>query len=93
MTTILIFCSLGLLIELVWLFFSQPKVFFPLKDDEDPSRKELMEMLWDQLSKQAAKQQVNTTLDWKTIPSNDELIKYINEIIKDDKVKITIKKT
>lgn len=93
MTTILIFCSLGLLIELVWLFFSPPKVFFPLKDDEDPSRKELMEMLWDQLSKQAAKQQVNTTLDWKTIPSNDELIKYINEIIKDDKVKITIKKT
>ena len=93
MTTILIFCSLGLLIALVWLFFSPPKVFFPLKDDEDPSRKELMEILWDQLSKQAAKQSDNKTLDWKIIPSNDELIKYINEIIKDDKVKITIKKT
>ena len=93
MTTFLIFCSLGLLIGLAWHFFSPPKVFFPLEDDEDPSREELMEILWDQLSKQAAKQQVNTTLDWKTIPSNDELIKYINEIIKDDKVKITIKKT
>lgn len=93
MTTILIFCSLGLLIALAWHFFPPPKVFFPLEDDEDPSREELMEILWDQLSKQAAKQQVNTTLDWKTIPSNDELIKYINEIIKDDKVKITIKKT
>ena len=93
MTTILIFCSLGLLIGLAWHFFSPPKVFFPLEYREDPSRKGLMEMLWDQLTKQAAKQQVNTTLDWKTIPSNDELIKYINEIIKDDKVKITIKKT
>ena len=93
MTTILIFCSLGLLIALAWHFFSPPKVFFPLEDDEDPSREELMEILWDQLSKQAAKQQVNTTLDWKTIPSNYELIKYINEIIKYDKVKITIKKT
>jgi hypothetical protein len=93
MTTILIFCSLGLLIGLAWHFFSPPKVSPPLQYREDPSRKELMEMLWCQLSKQAAKQQVNTTLDWKTIPSNDELIKYINEIIKDDKVKITIKKT
>ena len=93
MTTFLIFCSLGLLIGLAWHFFSPPKGFFNLKDHENQSRKELMEMLWDQLSKQDAKQQVNTTLDWKTIPSNDELIKYINEIIKDDKVKITIKKT
>lgn len=93
MTTILIFCSLGLLIGLAWHFFSPPKVFFPLEHDEDPCREELMEILWDQLSKQAAKQSDNTTLDWKIIPSNDELIKYINEIIKDDKVKILIKKT
>ena len=62
MTTILIFCSLGLLIALAWHFFPPPKVFFPLEDDEDPSREELMEILWDQLSKQTTKQSIKTTI-------------------------------
>ncbi len=93
MTTIIILSILSLLIGLAWQIFSPSKVFFPLENHEYPGRKEHIEMLRYHLSKQVAKQPDNFILDWKTSPTNDELIKYINEIIQDEKVKITIKKT
>ena len=93
MTTIIIIVTLGIIIGLVRYIFSPSKVFFPLKNHEYPGRKEHIEMLRYHLSKQVEKQPDNFTLDWKTSPTNDELIKYINEIIQDEKVKITIKKT
>ena len=50
-----------------------------------------MEMLRYLLIKKAAEQPDNITLEWKTSPTNDELVKYLNEIIQDDKVEIIIK--
>ena len=91
MTTIIIIVTLGILIGLARYIFTPTKVFFPLEKHEYPSRIEHMEMLRYLLIKKAAEQPDNITLEWKTSPTNDELVKYLNEIIQDDKVEIIIK--